>query len=126
MAMPAQRFEFSYGGLRLLMTVLGLGPGLSRIEVRPDEVVVKMGWGFRGRIPRSSIQRAAEEGNAPLSIGVHGWRGSWLVNGSSNGIVAIDVEPSARALVIGVPVKVRRLKVSAEDPAGLVAALGRG
>ena len=126
MAMQSQQFKFAYGGLRPLLSVMGLGPGLSRIEVRPDELVVKLGWGFRGSIPRASIQHAAEDANAPLSIGVHGWRGRWLVNGSMNGLVAIDIEPPARALVIGVPVKVRRLRVSAEDPAGLVAALGQG
>jgi hypothetical protein len=124
-ASTSQRFRFSYGGLGTLLTVMGLGQGLSRIEVSPVEVVVRMGWGFRARVPRRSITRAYEEQGRKISIGIHGFRGRWLVNGSSFGIVTIDVEPSCRAIVMGLyPVKVTQLQVSAEDPSGLVAAIG--
>ena len=51
--------------------------------------------------------------------GAHGWRGEWLVNGSSSGIVRIELEPPGRAKVCGVPVELRVLRVSVEDPAGL-------
>jgi hypothetical protein len=124
MATTSQRFSFSYGALRLLMTLIGLGPGLSRIEVRPAEVVVRMGWGFRATVPRQSITRAYEDESPKLSIGVHGFRGRWLVNGSSFGIVTIEVDPPCRALAVGFPVKLKKLQVSAEDPSGLVAAIG--
>jgi hypothetical protein len=55
--------------------------------------------------------------------GVHGWRGRWLVNGSSSGLVGVDLNPPARARVGPVPVTVRELRVSVDDPDGLVAAL---
>jgi len=116
-------FSFRYAGVTGLMKVLGLGPGVSRIEVGTDSVHVVMGWGFRARIPRSSI-RGARRSDGPVGgIGVHGWRGRWLVNGSTDGLVEIEIDPPARAVAVGVPVKLRLLRVSAEDPDGLVAAL---
>jgi hypothetical protein len=38
--------------------------------------------------------------------------------------VRIDLSPPARARTLGVPISVRELTVSVEDPDGLVAALG--
>jgi hypothetical protein len=125
MATTSRLFVFSYGRLRILMTFLGLGPGLSRIEVRPAEVVVRMGWGFRVTIPRASIILAHEDQMLGFGIGVHGRRRQWLVNGSTDGIVTIDIDPPCRALAMGFPVQVNKLQVSAEDPGGLVAAIGR-
>ncbi len=123
----SQRFKFSYGALRLLMTLLGLGPGFSHIEVAPTEVIVNMGWGWRTKIPRASIRRAYEDQmRTGYGIGVHGWRGRYLVNGSMTGIVTIEIDPPARGLLLGLPVKVTVLQVSAEDPSGLVAAIGKG
>ena len=55
--------------------------------------------------------------------GVHGWRGEWLVNGSSSGLVRIELDPPVRARMLIVRVTVRVLRVAVEDPAGLVAAL---
>ena len=60
-----------------------------------------------------------------MSTGVHGWRGNWLVNGSTTGIVSILLDPPGRALAVGFPVKLRQLRVSVEDPSALVAAIGR-
>jgi hypothetical protein len=54
---------------------------------------------------------------------VHGWAGSWLVNGSSSRIVCIDLEPPGFAKLGPVLVTLRELRVSVEDPRGLVAAL---
>jgi hypothetical protein len=125
MSSSGQRFAFSYGAFRLLLSVMGLGPAFSRIVVGPSDVVVVMGWGFRATIPRSSITRAYEDQVIGLGIGVHGFRGRWLVNGSMQGIVTIEIDPPGRARMMGLPVKVTKLQVSAEDPGGLVAVLGR-
>ena len=54
---------------------------------------------------------------------MHGWNGRWLVNGSSHGIVRIDLDPAQRAWVVGLPVSLRTLRVSVEDPDALIAAL---
>jgi hypothetical protein len=58
-------------------------------------------------------------------IGVHGWRGAWLVNGAASGLVSITVDPPVRAWAVGVPVRLRQLTVSLEDPDAFRAALGR-
>jgi hypothetical protein len=59
----------------------------------------------------------------PLTRGVHGWAGRWLVNGSGDGILSIDLEPRQRAYVMAVPVSLRQLQVSVDDPPALAAAL---
>ena len=83
-----------------------------------------MGWSFRADIPRSSVRSARERGGLVGGIGVHGWRGRWLVNGAATGIVRIEIEPRARAHVLGVPIGLRTLDVSVTEPKALVAALG--
>jgi hypothetical protein len=60
------------------------------------------------------------------SLGAHGWRGRWLVNGSSRNIVELAIDPPARALVMGLPVSVRTLYVSVTDPDALVAECAPG
>lgn len=59
-----------------------------------------------------------------MGWGAHGWRGRWLVNGSSKGIVVLEIDPVARGRVLGFPVRVRDLALSLEDPEGLCEALG--
>lgn len=61
----------------------------------------------------------------PISRGVHGWAGRWLVTGSGDGIVNIILEPTQRAYVMGFPVRLRNLLISVEDPIGVTAALSR-
>lgn len=121
------RFPLAYSGPnRALMGVLGMGPDASGVEVGDTAVRVRMGWGFRAEVPRSAIRAAHVQTRLPfLGWGVHGWNGRWLVNGSSRGLVRIDLDPTQRARVTGWPVKLRELWVSVDDPDGLVAALGR-
>jgi len=45
------------------------------------------------------------------------------VNGSLQGVVASEIEPSARGRVIGVPLRLRTVFVSLADPDGFLAAL---
>jgi hypothetical protein len=45
------------------------------------------------------------------------------VNGSSQNIVRVDVDPPARGYVLGFPVRLRQLRVSMVDPNALVEAL---
>jgi hypothetical protein len=68
---------------------------------------------------------AVAGGRALLTRGVHGLAGRWLVNGSSRGLVAVTIEPPARAFVVGFPVRLRVVTVSVEDPEGLIAYCGR-
>jgi len=116
-------FAFRYGSLRPLLSVLGMGPGLSRIEVGPDAVDVRMGWAFQATIPRPAIMAAVRRTGLVGGIGVHGWNGRWLVNGTTTGLVTLEIDPPARAHMI-VPAHLRQLTMSLEDPDGFLAALG--
>ena len=114
-------FDPSYAALSRL---LFLSPADSSVVVESDEVHVRMAWGFRAHFPRSCVRQAALLDRKPLSRGIHGFGGRWLVNGSGRNIVTIDVEPRQRGYVMGMPVRLRQLSVSVEDPGGLMKALG--
>ncbi|MEO6651246.1 MAG: hypothetical protein ABIP17_01145 [Ilumatobacteraceae bacterium] len=86
-------------------------------------MAIRMGWAFRARVTRGSISGVADDHERVLGWGVHGWNGRWLVNGSSSGLVRIDVDPPARGRVLGFPVRIRQVRVSVDEPAGLVATL---
>jgi hypothetical protein len=118
-----QSFPILSGAFRPLLVVLGMGPRFSRVELDDDELQVTMGWAFRARIPRSAITGARSVTGRVGGIGVHGWRGRWLVNGSMERIVGIDVEPAARALAVGFPVHLHYLSLSLENPDAFLAAL---
>jgi hypothetical protein len=53
------------------MTLLGMGPNRSLIEVTDDEVRVKMGWAFSATVPRSSIADVRRRGYVWWAFGVH-------------------------------------------------------
>jgi len=105
--------------------LLGLGRRFSSVTVADGAVRVRMGWGFDGRAPLEAVRGVEPSSGSPLSRGVHGWRGDWLVNGAGAGIVELRLDPPMRARMMGWPLRVHRLRVSVEDPAGLAAALGR-
>ena len=114
------RFDSAY---RVLSAALLLSPSDSFVEVEGDEVRVRMAWGFLARFPRSAVASATRYQQKPLSRGVHGFAGGWLVNGSGEGIVDIALEPRQRGYVMGFPVRLRNLLVSVEDPTDLMTAL---
>ena len=111
---------------RVLSTALGLPPSSAYVEVMGEQVDVRMGWVFRARFERSAVSSTSVWDTYPISRGVHGFAGRWLVNGAGRGILKIDLAPPQRARVIGLPVRLRELLVSVEDPPGLAAALGAG
>jgi hypothetical protein len=88
-----------------------------------NEVMVRMGWAFRSRFPRPAIASVSELDVRPLSRGVHGFAGRWLVNGSGRGILSIQLEPRQRAYVMGFPVRLRELQVSVSETSLLAQAL---
>jgi hypothetical protein len=111
-------------GLRPLFAVLGMAAGLDWVEVGPDDVGVTMGWAFRATIPRTAIVSARRRKNAYGGLGVHGWRGRWLVNGSWKGIVELDLGDGVRSRVLGVPMRLTKLLLSLDDPEAFLAAVG--
>jgi hypothetical protein len=120
-----QRFPLRFGVFRSFLSAIGMGRGVSHVELEGDCVRVRMGWAFRADIPLASVAGARLDRGLVGGIGVHGWRGVWLVNGAATGLVAIDVKPSDRGYVLGVPVRLRTLRLSVEDPEALVMALQR-
>jgi hypothetical protein len=118
---------------RIPMTVLGAGPKVSRVDVSSSTVDVRMGWAFRATISRENVASARplngglSELPGPLGLsvlrGVNYWRGTALVNGAGTGLVDITLERPTWVRLGPLRVRMRRLVVSAEAQAGLVAAL---
>lgn len=122
--MNQQRFPIKFDPwYRWLSTVLFLAPSGAYVEVSGEEVRVQMGWAFRSRFRKMAVVSTTQMSKRPLSRGVHGFAGRWLVNGSGRGILAIDLSPTQRGHVIGFPVRLRQLIVSVEEPEALAAAL---
>ena len=74
------------------------------------------------RFRRSDVSSAAPADIRPLSRGVHGFGGKWLVNGAGRGILRIELRSPPRAYVMGIPLRLRELLVSVGDPAALAKA----
>ena len=107
-----------------LLGLLGIGRRFSGVEITDRELSIRMGWAFRLRCPRESVVSAEPDQDRVFGWGVHGWRGGWLVNGSSRGLVRIRLDPPQRGRVVLVPWTVDMVRVSVDDPDGVLAALG--
>jgi hypothetical protein len=119
----SQKFPISQTpAFRALATLFGGRHG----TVTLDDATVRVRFGlmFRAEVPRSAVRDAKRWTGRVGGWGAHGRRGRWLVNGSSRGIVQIQLNSTQRGSMTGLPVKVTELLVSVEDPDGLVAALG--
>lgn len=121
--MTVRRFPIRFTGANRAMVLLGVTRRWSYVEVGPDEVHVRMSWAFGVRAPRATVGLVTADHASVWGWGVHGWRGQWLVNGSSSGIVRIELTAPARGRLLAFPVRVRVLRVAVEDPAGLMAAI---
>jgi hypothetical protein len=117
------RFAIRFTGANQMMGVVGMTPSRCYVDVDDTHVRVRMGMWFELDTERSVVRSAEPDHERVLGWGVHGWRDRWLVNGSSSGIVRLTLDPSARAWMGPVPPRVRVLRVSVEDPDGLIAAL---
>jgi hypothetical protein len=87
------------------------------------DLKLRMGWAFRADVPRAQIRRVAATERPFFAWGVHGWRGRWLVNGSSDGIVGVEIDPPVRAWTVGIPVRLRIVYISLADPERFITAL---
>jgi len=127
MATPRAQFPIRFNQLsRVLFRGLLIRPSACLVEVGAESIHVQMGWAFRARFARSSVARGAlgVEGIV-LGLGVHGFAGRWLVNGSLDGLLTLHLSPVQRAFVLGVPVKLRELQLSLEDPNAFLEAVTR-
>jgi hypothetical protein len=122
---PAIRYPITFEpAYASLSRMLFISPADSYVEVEDGSVSVRMGWAFRAMFGRSAVRSTSLLGKrVPLTRGVHGWAGRWLVNGAGDGILVISLDPQQRGRVMGFPVKLRELLVSVNDPSALAAAL---
>jgi hypothetical protein len=122
------RFGLSFSPfMTAVMTPMLAGPRRCHVVVTPDRLSVEMGtggWAFSGTVPRSSITRVVRVTGPVWAWGAHGWRGRWLVNGSSRGLVQITIKPAASGRCLMFPITLRELTVSLDEPDQFVAALG--
>jgi hypothetical protein len=116
---------------RGLMTAFGAGRNAPRVTMSDSTVNVRMGWAFQATIPRKDVASARtldrSELRGPFRIstlrGVNYWPRTALVNGAGTGLVEITLDRSKWVRLGPLHAPMRRLIVSAEDQAGLVAAL---
>lgn len=120
-----QVFPFScpHAGTTLLRASCGALGDRSQAEIDGDRLRVRFGFGFSADAPLSTIAATPYDGRVLLSRGVHGWRGDWLVNTTGTDLVELSFQPAQRARVLGVPVRLTRLRLSLADPEGFLAAL---
>lgn len=104
----------------VLSTALGLFPSSSYLQVTNDVIHVRMGWAFRAAFPKRAIASTEIASRNVVSRGVHGFAGRWLVNGSGQGLVTINLNPVQRCHVLGLPLRLKQLIVSVADPGALV------
>ena len=81
------------------------------------------GWVFKAEVPRDSIAEVAAAPGPVMAWGAHGWRGRWLVNGSSRGLVRVRIDPRSPGRCLGFPLRIRELILSLDDPVGFIDAL---
>jgi hypothetical protein len=99
---------------RWLLTVLLLPQHFSYIRIDGDQVKVRLGWAFSAKFSRAAVASVTDY-RPVVSIGAHGWKGRWLVNGAHRPIATIRLSPTASARVLGFPVALRELLVSVDD-----------
>ena len=121
------RFSISFSRFgRVVLGLLGMGPGRSLLRLDERDLRVRMGWGFRARIPVEAIGAARVAGPPPFTwgVGVHGWRGRWLVNGRRGPSVVLELDEVVPARVGPFRSGVRCLQITVDEPERLVEALG--
>lgn len=108
-------------------TVVGTGPGQTRIEVSEQTLRLRMGWAFNLATSLNNVAgaRVVEESKWWWGYGVHkiGSR-KWIANGTLDNLVEITFKTPVKANAIGFPITAEAVIVSAENPADLVARLG--
>ena len=128
-----ERFAISYQDMGPVSTwadtLLGGGPAGGRIELDAGELRLRMA-DFKVNVPRASVRRAARSSHqARGTIGVHAKGGSWLANGSADGLVEIGINPPCRTerslSTLFRRMKVTELIVSLVDPDGFIAGVQR-
>lgn len=107
--------------------LIGAGPGSAGVEVDGDEIRILMGR-WKQRIPRASVRSASRSGaNLHGTSGVHVSKGQLLVNGTSEGLVELMLDPPCHTdrtpSTMFVKEKVNSVLISLVDPDGFIATM---
>lgn len=110
--------------------LFGGGPGRSGAEVSPDAIRIRGVADFRLDIPRASVRSVGRSQLRTGTTGVHEvGRGRWLVNGCTDGLVELVIDPplhTVRALSTGfMKRRVNSLILGLVDPGAFIAAVQR-
>ncbi len=109
------RIPIRYGTpWKWLLPFLLLPARASYLRIEGDVVKVRLGWAFRTKFRRRDVTDVANH-RPVLTIGAHGWKGRWLVNGAHRPIAIIRLAQPVRGRVVGFPVMVRELWVSVDE-----------
>jgi hypothetical protein len=108
---------------RVLLTLVGAPPSWSYLETRGDAVDVRMSWAFRATFPRDCVASVERRERRTISLGAHGFGGRALVNGAWSPLATITLREPTRAWLAGIPIRLRELTVSVDDPDALRAEL---
>jgi hypothetical protein len=97
------------------------------VAVDSDALRVRT-WNFHLDISRSSVRSVARsERQTRGTIGVHSRRGTWLVNGSHEGLVELVIDPPGylprQPSTLFLKMEARSLIISLVDPDGFIAAV---
>ena len=117
-------FPFTFSTpMRALATLLG--GRHAHVTVTDGDLAVDYGVVFSIDVPLAAVRSAARtEISWWRGIGAHGWKGSWVVNGSLRDLVLLTLDPQQRGRTLGFPVRVRELILSVQDPDAFIAAVG--
>jgi hypothetical protein len=109
------RIPIRYGSpWRWLLTFLLIPARFSYIKIDRDEVKIRMGGAFRTKFPRRDVTDVANH-RPVVSVGAHGWKGRWIVNGAHRPIAMIRLAQPVPGRMIGFPVTVREIWVSVDN-----------
>jgi len=121
------RYAISYNApSKMILGVLGVGPGKAWVDVEDDEIRARIGWGGSVSISRASIVSVERVDRIPwwLGYGMHGGvKGVWALNGSNSGAVKLTLREPAKGKVTGFPIRPTTVYFSLEDPEGFIAAV---
>jgi hypothetical protein len=118
--------EFQFGfdqWYRWMAAPLGLGPKRAAIRMTGTDLHVKLGWAFEATIPLASIAEIRRGQRVIDGWGARGRRGSWVVNGSSDDIVEVAIDPPVQARSARRRVELRVLRISVAEPDALIEAV---
>jgi hypothetical protein len=118
------KFQFGYERwYRWMAAPLGLGPNRALIWMSDTNLHVKLGWAFAADIPLAAIVEMRRGQRVIDGWGVRGRRGTWFVNGSSNDIVEITIDPPIQARASRRRVELRCLQISVRGPDSFIEAV---